>query len=340
MESEPTIRDFIVLHRSAIIWIVSIALGALAYWLTTREFGNWLAAHRVGGYGLYELDVDADEHVLNPERLVSPAVRWGYTAAIGLSVAALAVIITNYVLDRGTKELIEAGMDIPVPLCKRSPRDSVLVFIHGWHGDTQKTWEQFPKLACDDARFARTEIVSLGYPTYMKQSGYTVVETAMWIHKSLADRMALQAEEKLAVVAHSMGGLIAREIALVHPISSVGGRIVGITTIASPHNGALVGAIATALNVSPKLTSDMKHGSSMLAALHARWNGFDRKLRPPLVCFGSLDDKVVTTDSAFFQCDEHYKFQQWGHSEMVKPKSRDDARYRLPMQHVAKALGR
>jgi hypothetical protein len=84
----------------------------------------------------------------------------------------------------------------------------------------------------------------------------------------------------------------------------------------------------------------MEHGSSMLASLHARWNDTDSKFRPPLVCFGGVADHIVATGSAFFQCDEQYKFQQWSHTELVKPTSRDDERYLRPMNQVVKALSK
>jgi hypothetical protein len=70
-------------------------------------------------------------------------------------------------------------------VCKRSEPDSVLLYIHGWNGDAEGTWQQFPLLACDDPRFARTDVISIDYPTYMSQKGFTIAETTSRIYKEL-----------------------------------------------------------------------------------------------------------------------------------------------------------
>lgn len=356
MSSEETLRDFLLQNRSIIIWVVSIAFGVVVFGITRRKlYKSKLANFPTILSGLL-LQLSNWNLTLSHSRgpnitairaivvfllaLLNGITQWWTKLlfAIGAVLAVLAMFVFKYVADAGTKAKIEADMTLPGPLCTRTTRDSVLLFIHGWYGDANETWQQFPRLACDDPRLSRTDVISIGYPTYMRKSGYTVVETSVWIYQELVAQRVLRESDKVVVIAHSMGGLIAREMALKAPTSKIQLHIVGITTISSPHNGADIGTLADALGVSSHYTSDMKHGSHTLASLHARWNDTDQKYRPRLVCFGGIIDHVVKTDSAFFQCDEQYKIQQWGHSELVKPTSRDDERYRRPMDHVVKAL--
>jgi PGAP1-like protein len=342
MDSQATLLEFLLQYRSTLIGIVSIAIAAIVFWmiksrLGKNEFSDFpnivvqdLLALRHRG----EADMQA---ILVAMGKIAKS-RWAGLSLVAAVLALLVGLIFKYVADASSKKIIETTMNFPAQLCKRTTRDSVLLFLHGWNGDIGETWQQFPRLACDDPSLSRTDVISVGYPTYMKKSGYTVVETAMWIYQELLERTALKETDKVAIIAHSMGGLIAREIALKSPTSKIQLHIVAITTISSPHNGTDIGSIAHGLGVSSHYTLDMKHGSSMLTSLHARWNDTDPKYRPRRVCFGGIADHVVDTDSAFFQCDEQYKIQQWGHSELVKPLSRDDERYRRPINHVVKAL--
>jgi pimeloyl-ACP methyl ester carboxylesterase len=321
MESQATWYELVLENRTTIIWIFSIAVALAVFLATHRKLGKGEAADLpdIDLLGLFDLTTvfgtgggSAKDKWQQLLEIVKS--KWGKIILSAAAVAVISLFVVQYVLDAGTKKLIESGMTFPAPLCQRPTRDSVLLFIHGWNGDAKDTWQQFPRLACDDPRLLHTEIFSVGYPTYMQESGFTVVETALWIYRELIDRTGLKETDKLAIIAHSMGGLIAREIALKAPTSKPQLHIVGITTISSPHNGTDATAIARVLQVSKHYTSDMKHGSSMLASLHARWNDTDSKFRPPLVCFGGVADHIVATDSAFFQCDEQYKFQQWGHT--------------------------
>ena len=38
-------------------------------------------------------------------------------------------------------------------ICKRESAIGTVVFIHGWNGDAQTTWNNFPHLICSDNRF-------------------------------------------------------------------------------------------------------------------------------------------------------------------------------------------
>jgi pimeloyl-ACP methyl ester carboxylesterase len=351
MDSQVTLLEFLLQHRSTIIDFVSIAVGVIIFLILQRRLMAYAVVKEAYAEAFGELLTlgGSGGRTANWDMRVIYAIVAGIgnlarsrRALISFAATVLLALVCGYIFlyaaDAGTKRFIETQLTFPAPLCERKTRDSVLVFIHGWNGDVNETWQQFPKLACDDPRLSHTDIISVGYPTYMKQSGFPIVVTASWIYERLVDRPDFRDSDKVVIIAHSMGGLIAREIALMAPTSKIRLHIVGIITIASPHNGADVSSIADALGISSHLTSDMKRGSHMLESLQTRWNDADPKYRPSLVCFGGVVDQVVQTDSAFDQCGQRFKVQQWSHSELVKPASREDERYRRPMNHVVNAL--
>jgi hypothetical protein len=220
MESQATWYELVLENRTTIIWIFSIAVALAVFLATHRKLGKGEAADwpdidltTVFGTGGGSVK-DKWQQLLEIVKS-----KWGKIILAAAAIAVISLFVVQYVLDAGTKKLIESGMTLPAPLCQRPTHDSVLLFIHGWNGDAKDTWQQFPRLACDDPRLLHTEIFSVGYPTYMQKSGFTVGEIALWIYRELIDRTGLRETDKSAIIAHSMGGLIAREIALKAPTS-------------------------------------------------------------------------------------------------------------------------
>ena len=137
-------------------------------------------------------------------------------------------------------------------------------------------------------------------------------------------------------MAHSMGGLVAREITVLHRLSQSPGNIAILVEIGTPHNGAHVARLASTLGLSEDMTHDMLEASSTLKGLHVRWNQLAQ--RPETLCYSSPQDNIVSGSSAFYQCDYQFSFPVWSHTEMAKPESRADDRYRLPTQELARRL--
>jgi hypothetical protein len=113
-----------------------------------------------------------------------------------------------------------AGLDWPGYYGKQPNSKVLVLFIHGYNGDTQETWKNFPQLLRDDDRFPALDIVSVRYPTYFRRKQLTIVRIADWIFNNLQVPEPPNTEpkqyEQVIVVAHSMGGLVARELALFH----------------------------------------------------------------------------------------------------------------------------
>lgn len=261
--------------------------------------------------------------------------KWVYLLASILTIIGIGGGV--WFFDQHQARLITAGLNFPHPVCERSQRQGVIIFVHGWTGDVKQTWKQFPTLMCGDDRYRSFDIVSVGYPTFMVKRSLSVSETANWMLESINERIKLSGREKIIFVAHSLGGLIAREITILQrlqqqPGQPEHGQIILLVEIASPHYGASIAKLAAALGVSKDLASDMQENSNSLRKLHVHWNKLLQ--RPKTLCFSSPGDSIVPIVSAFYQCDQQERLPTWGHIELVKPESREDPRYSVPTREL------
>lgn len=207
----------------------------------------------------------------------------------------------------------------------------LIILLHGWNGDAEGTWRQFPELMRHDSRLKEFVVINLAYPTYMARRNLRVAELSHWLADELR-RGGAERFDAVFFIAHSMGGVIAREIVVQHRLAGLQIRYSKLVEIGAPHDGARVAGLASALGLSPQLTEDLVGDSGFLVGLRQHWNQLG--LRPDTFCVTSPQDDVVDERSATAQCDREFRYPQWGHSELVKPQDRNDIRYRVPVEKV------
>ena len=222
--------------------------------------------------------------------------------------------------------------------CQAPPaaRRGIVLFIHGWNGDADATWGRLPDLVCGDPRFAGFTVLSVPYATFMGRQRARIPDVVNWLADQLAERLQPAAGEPLLVVAHSMGGIIARQLHLSRELSRSSPAVTALVEFGVPHNGTVVGDLAQALGLSQRYTRDLARQSSLLADLQYKWQRLPSP--PPTVCVASHGDAVVDPDSALLDCAQRKLFNGYGHSELVKPGSRDDPRYDWPFTRLAGVL--
>jgi hypothetical protein len=359
--------DALIRHRQEIIWfVVALALlpTAALVWMAIRKWFTRTTAPHTGFRRRPTLGVGIPGNILAtwiPNRAVGrqspslPEATWKLFAAFqeffsalfgtvrqnpkwaAAALGGLLIIVGGKLLwDRKQTQLVIAGLNFPPSQCARSPRAGAVVFIHGWSGDAQETWKRFPELMCADARFNAFEVVSIGYPTLMDARDLSIAQMAEWILEGLRDRVKIKEGEKVIFIAHSMGGLIAREITILRNLARAPGTVEILAELGPPHNEAAIAPLASALGFSHNLPKDMASDSGALKELQVSWNQLSP--RPPTLCYSSPQDSVVAESSAFFQCDYQLAFPLWGHTELVKPESLNDDRYRLPTQEITSRL--
>jgi triacylglycerol esterase/lipase EstA (alpha/beta hydrolase family) len=227
-------------------------------------------------------------------------------------------------------------LETPNPFCPRSKKPTkMILFVHGWRGDQKETWRNFPSLVCQDERFQDVEVVLIDYPTHMLNLNLNLTHLAHWLN-SVFDGTNWKAYTKIVIVAHSLGGLIAREMVVGRRLAEDPRLFEILIEIASPHMGADIAKLGEVLGLSRPFPEEARVGSSFIATLQRHWEQI--KTRPVTVCFTSPHDQIVPSESAIFQCDKTVHHPQWNHIELAKPERRGDPRYSLPMIHVEDRL--
>jgi len=142
-----------------------------------------------------------------------------------------------------------------------------LVFVHGWRGDSGS----FGKLPDYLSQHFDCPAKVYEYPT----GSWTHSPAIYYVAQNLNHWLKVNvAAEKVALVTHSMGGLVARKCLVIQQYSrsSFDGRVKHVALIASPNNASSGAAILRQLPSmnSPQLT-DLAPSSAFVPELNAQW---------------------------------------------------------------------
>lgn len=229
----------------------------------------------------------------------------------------------------------------PVLLTHRvnaDPRSQVaIVFLHGFSGDIAKTWGQFPQLLKAEPAIADWDLYSAGF-----KSSLVPDVTGIWSSQAdlpiLADllrailgHLPLDRYRSLAIIAHSMGGLVAQR-ALVDD-STLTERVGHVFLFGTPSRGLVEAAW---LRFWKQQFAEMAPNSLFLRDLENRWRT-QFEPAPPFRFFAIAgeEDQFVPPESSI----DTFPFEQrqvvpGNHHEIVKPTGAQS----LSVQVVLKAL--
>ncbi|GJL49171.1 MAG: hypothetical protein NPIRA01_03980 [Nitrospirales bacterium] len=234
----------------------------------------------------------------------------------------------------------------------------VIVFIHGIFGDANKAWlnsdtqAYWPDLFDQDPDLREkyaVYVVDYGSPFVSRAS--TIEEVAIRIHQQLVDRQFFERFKEIYFVTHSMGGLIAKRILVELNRPSENQRLRQVRTVlflSTPAQGAELADIGEWLSSNPQV-EDLKPADlkAFLQSLENQWQNLlrdrdqARHLFPRSYCayetqatFGMM---VVNRIYATSQCDLNPIAIDRNHSDIVKPKDREDDTYRWTKARIQEA---
>lgn len=212
-----------------------------------------------------------------------------------------------------------------------NPRNkAAVVFIHGYGGHPKETWGEFPRLLIEDPQLSDWDVYSVGYHTRVVPDvlrGFWAAEAPIprlgQMLRTRAGAGSLGRYPALALVAHSMGGLVTQH-ALLDPAFRA--RVQVVVLFGTPSGGLWK---AVPVSLLKQQLRDMSRFS--LSRLRLRWRWKREIGQNPDFLFWAVAgdrDEFVTADSSLGPFASE-KVVDGNHLSMVKPKQAAHDSYQL-----------
>lgn len=210
---------------------------------------------------------------------------------------------------------------------------AAILFIHGFSGRSDDTWKSMIDLIQRDQRLRSWDIYSLGYPSSL----LSIDIPRVWSADPGLDTLALSLEtslaispasnyQALAIVAHSMGGLIVQRAICNN--RELAAKVTHLGLFGVPSNG-----LAKALFFAPikRQLRDMASGSAFIRALRRDWLSTFGEAPPfrMMVVAGNRDEFVNGASSLEPFPGLIRRVVPGNHIEMINPSSSKDEAYSL-----------
>lgn len=202
---------------------------------------------------------------------------------------------------------------------------AAVVFLHGFGGDTAGTWGKFPQILLEERDLKRWDVFALGYPSSLRidVAGLWEADPDLSLmalsFRTALNVVPLKRYKNVAIIAHSMGGLIAQR-AIVDADACQVGQLVLFGCPSAGLAKALIGARLK------RQARDMGMGSTFIRSLREDWqkrfgNGLPFALR---AVAGEKDEFVPPSSSLLPFPDSTRRAVPGNHLEIVKPTARND----------------
>lgn len=205
--------------------------------------------------------------------------------------------------------------------------DAAIVFIHGFGGNAEKTWGQFPSLLCSDPRLQKWDIYSIGYPSSLRidvpnlwsaDPVLKILATELRTSLSLPPFAGYKA---IAIAAHSMGGLVAQRAILDE--QKLMNRISHAFFFGTPSNGLSKAGLFSRLK---RQIRDMAQDGTFVTDLRNDWSRkFPSSYKFELRVIAGNRDEFVPSSSSLAPFPDYVQSVVLGnHLEIVKPTRAED----------------
>jgi pimeloyl-ACP methyl ester carboxylesterase len=209
---------------------------------------------------------------------------------------------------------------------EREQSKAAIVFIHGFGGDTKGTWGQFPEFLMGERRLDGWDVFAIGYPSSLRVDVLGIWEAdpdlslASLSLSTAISVLPLSRYGSIAIIAHSMGGLIAQRAILDPGITP---RIGDLLLFGCPSGGLAKALIGADLK---RQSRDMAIGSSFIDSLRGEWSRrFAQNIPFSLRAIAGERDEFVPASSSLEPFPAAYQRAVPGnHIEIVKPQAAHD----------------
>lgn len=221
-----------------------------------------------------------------------------------------------------------------VAISRETSSDELVVFIHGLSGSPQTTWQKVLSLLAQDPELAAFGYDCYAFPTTLWRAP---LGTRMPGIQDLAEglRTHIQAHhssaKKIFLVAHSLGGLVARQLILDTVKRRSPLPYAGLMLIATPNEGAALAAWAKTLSSDHKHLRQLAEGSDLVDGINKDWilMNVEQFVRTVYVVAGT--DAIVKATSAapYIGHNNVETLIGYGHTDVLEPVDRLDTRYKV-----------
>ena len=231
---------------------------------------------------------------------------------------------------------------IPALVVKRSAGSgAAVVFVHGFHGDAATTWASFLTQLLGDRRLNDWDVYSAGYATNLS------IDLPIWTSDPEIKLCAAGLATKLrhapmdrygavALVAHSMGGLVVQRAIL--DSEELRQRLTHVVLYGTPSAGVSKAVVGARLKTQAR---DMGVGSEFITRLRAEWRERIGE-HPPfsfMVVAGETDAFVPASSSIYPFPQTQQAVVPGSHLEIIRPDSIDHLSYELLYKTLTRSSG-
>lgn len=205
--------------------------------------------------------------------------------------------------------------------------NAAMIFIHGFGGDVDKTWGQFPLLLCLEPSLQKWDVYSIGYPSSLRidvPNLWSADPELKILAAELQTTLSLPpfAEYKaIAIAAHSMGGLVVQRVIIDDP--KLMNRISHVFLFGTPSNGLSKAGLFSRLK---RQVRDMAQDGAFVTDLRNDWNRkFQGTYKFELRVIAGNKDEFVPSSSSLEPFPDYVQSVVLGnHLEIVKPIRAED----------------
>lgn len=221
-------------------------------------------------------------------------------------------------------------------------KPGLLIFIHGIIGgantfssaDGKRKW---PELVRDDPLFQDMNILRYDYASALMGPGFTSRGLAARFRNDLNNELKVAQYDRIVIVGHSLGGIIARQYVLAEAAEGENGNLRKIKALflyGTPMGGSALANILGEWGSSPLLQDLRKTNANgranFLKAIRTEWTQKKLGLQVPSYCayetkkykpFFVFGVRVVDPDSAELLCNADIAETEEDHVSIVKPEN-------------------
>jgi len=242
-------------------------------------------------------------------------------------------IVTNKFVTPAKEQPIKSKSETGDESWIREEGNNLLLFIHGFSGESNGTFGNIPKMLQSDSNFKGWAMKPLGYSHFVQPelgkdiwAGILDVDKiAGFLKTSIKNKF--KKYDRIAIVAHSLGGLVTQK-AILGLDTENRNRISHLIMFGTPSNGISSELLTKQWNTK---YSDMSSEGEFIKSLRTEWTKTFKDTYPfKLKVAASTDDEFVSLDSCHGPFGEEYReFVNRNHLMIVKPEDEKDDAYSL-----------